>query len=352
MKIISLLFTICILSWNCNTPSEKMSASSLQLPTEKMKGISFVSPSRPFSNNPMEPLKAIGTDWIAVIPFAFTPAGETSVSFNRGRQWWGERHEGIVTTIRLAKEDNIKVMLKPQVWMRGNWVGDMTFDKEEDWKEWETEYSKYILTFAAIADSMGVEAFCVGTEFKLAAQKREKYWRGLIKDVKKIYSGRLTYASNWDAYELIPFWDALDFVGVDAYFPLIDKKTPTVNDLKKAWNPTLKKLKKFHQKTGKPIVFTEYGYMSIDGCAYKNWELEDIRTEVPVNQLAQANAIEGVFESFWNEEWWGGGFLWKWYPNYTGEGQGRRAKFRAADYTPQGKKAEEVLKKWFLDESK
>jgi len=287
-----------------------------------------------------------------VIPFAFTPPGEPHVYFNRERQWWGERPEGTVETIRLAKEANIKVLLKPQVWMHSSWVGDMTFDNEEDWKKWESEYSKYILTFAEIADSMKVEAFCIATEFKLAAQQREKYWRGLIKEVKKIYKGKLTYASNWDAYELIPFWDELDFVGVDAYFPLVESKTPTVAELKKAWNPTLKKLKKFYQKTGKPIVFTEYGYMSIDGCAYKNWELEHKRTEIPVNQLAQANAIEGVFESFWNEEWWGGGFLWKWYPNYRGEGQGRRARFRAADYTPQGKQAEEVLKKWFLDESK
>jgi len=353
MKIFIFFFTLCLFNLSCNPPSEKINySSSLDTPVEKMRGISLVAPARPFTNNPMEPLNAIGTDWITIMPFAFSPVGEPRVSFNSARQWWGERPEGVVETIRLAKENNIKVMLKPQVWMHSGWVGDMTFEKEEDWKKWESEYTNFIMTFATIADSMNVEVFCIGTEFKLAAQKREKYWRGLIRAVKKVYNGKLTYASNWDEYPLVPFWDELDFVGVDTYFPLVETKTPTVEELKKAWQPILKKLRRFHQKTGKPIVFTEYGYMSIDGCAHKNWELEHQRTTIPVNQQAQANAIEAVFEVFWKEDWWAGGFLWKWYPNHNGEGQGRRAKFRAADYTPQGKMAEDVLKKWFLKETK
>lgn len=349
MKLPIVLFAILLFNFSCNTSPEKMSASTLELPKEKMKGISLVAPSRPFSNNPMIPLNELGADWISVMPFAFSPVGEPKVFFNSSRQWWGERPEGTIETIRLAHEHGIKVVLKPQVWMRGGWVGDMEFDKEEDWKQWQSEYSKFILTFAEIADSMDVEVFCIGTEFKKAVQKRENYWRGLIRAVKKIYNGQLTYASNWDEYPLVPFWDELDFVGVDTYFPLVESKTPTVKELKKAWQPIMKKLKKFHQKTGKPIVFTEYGYMSIDGCAHKNWELESKRTEIPVNEEAQANAIHALFDVFWQEEWWGGGFLWKWYPNYSGEGQGRRARFRAADYTPQGKKAEKVLRDWFKE---
>lgn len=348
MRFLIFLLTLSFFYLNCNTPSDKMSASAIVLPTEKMKGISLVAPANPFSNNPMQPLNRIGADWIAVMPFAFSRKGEPKVYFNSQQQWWGERPEGTIETIRLAKEHNIKVVLKPQVWMQNSWVGDLEYDNEKDWQQWQNEYTNFIMTFAEIADSMNVEVFCIGTEFKKAVQQREDYWRGLIRAVKKVYNGKLTYASNWDEYPLVPFWDELDFVGIDTYFPLVESKTPTVDELKTAWQPILKKLRRFHQKTGKPIVFTEYGYMSIDGCAHKNWELESKRTEIPVNQLAQANAIDALFEVFWKEDWWGGGFLWKWYPNYKGEGQGRRAKFRAADYTPQGKMAEEVLKKWFV----
>ena len=315
MRILILLLTFGFLNSNCNTSPEKMSASARELPTEIMKGVSLVAPSKPFPSDPMVSLNELGANWVTTIPYAFSKKGEPSVYFNNGYQWWGERPEGIIETIRLAQENNLKVVVKPQVWIRGGWVGEVDFRKEEDWKQWEKDYTNYIMTFAEIADSMNVEVLCIGTEYKIAVQKREKYWRGLIRAIKKIYKGKLTYASNWDEYELVPFWDELDFVGIDTYFPLVDSKTPTIKELKKAWQPILKKLRKFHQKTGKPIVFTEYGYMSIDGCAHKNWEIESKRTEVPLNQQAQANAIEALFEVFWQEEWWGGGFLWKWYGN-------------------------------------
>jgi len=347
MRILTFLFVIAFLSFDCQPAPENISASTIELPKEKMNGITLVAPSRPFSEDPMPPLKAIGTEWVAVIPYGFSPGSEAKVYFNSNRQWWGERPVGVKETIRLAKENDLKVLLKPQIWMHNGWIGSLDFDNEEDWKSWEEGYSDYILTFAKIADSLDVELFCIGTEVKIAVQKREVYWRGLIKEVRKVYKGKITYAANWDEYPVVPFWDAIDIVGVDTYFPLTDSKTPTVEELKKAWQPTLKKLRAFHKKTGKPIAFTEYGYMSIDGCAHKNWEIEKMRTEIPVNQQAQANAIDALFEVFWKEDWWAGGFLWKWYPNYKGEGQGRRAKFRAADYTPQGKLAENILKKWF-----
>ena len=105
MKIFIFFFTLCLFNLSCNPPSEKINySSSLDTPVEKMRGISLVAPARPFTNNPMEPLNAIGTDWITIMPFAFSPVGEPRVSFNSARQWWGERPEGVVETIRLARK--------------------------------------------------------------------------------------------------------------------------------------------------------------------------------------------------------------------------------------------------------
>ena len=103
-----------------------------------------------------------------------------------------------------------------------------------------------------------------------------------------------------------------------------------------------KRLKKFSNHHNKPILFTEYGYLSVDGCAYKTWELEKKRRELPANEKAQSNALEALYSSFWDESWWAGGFLWKWYPNGVAQ-EGRRAK----DYTPQGKVSERTIKKWY-----
>lgn len=51
-----------------------------------------------------------------------------------------------------------------------------------------------------------------------------------------------------------------------------------------------------------------------------------------INEQAQANCFEALFSTFQPEDWWAGGFMWKWFPNMRGhEGYPER------DYTPQGK---------------
>ena len=61
--------------------------------------------------------------------------------------------------------------------------------------------------------------FSVGTELQIPALQREADWRQLIKDVRAVYSGKLIYSANWyEEYEGIKFWDALDAIGVQAYF--------------------------------------------------------------------------------------------------------------------------------------
>lgn len=305
--------------------------------TQMLRGLSFVAPPNPFPTNPMEAVKEVNADWITVIPYGFVK--ESKVYFNTNRQWWGERDEGVKETIRLAKLAGINIVLKPQIYIPGSWTGDLDYRTNEEWEEWEAGYTDYIMTFLKIAAEYDVPVFCIGTEFKIGVKKREQYWRGLIKKARAIYKGQLIYASNWDEYMDVPFWDALDYVGINAYFPLISEKTPSIEALKKAWAPHQKAIRNFYNKVKKPIVFTEYGYLSVDGCAYNTWELESKVEQLSINEVAQANAIQAILETFWDEPYWYGGFIWKWFPNMRG-GEG----YNNRDYTPQGKKGHEILK--------
>ncbi len=90
-------------------------------------------------------------------------------------------------------------------------------------------------------------------------------------------------------------------------------------------------------QSGRKIAFTEYGYRNADACAAEPWK-EEGNT---VNNKAQANAYEGFYESFANADWFLGGFLWKWY------GENNSGERNEIDFTPQGKPAEEVIKKWY-----
>src|SRR5690606_3637215 len=125
---------------------------------------------------------------------------------------------------------------------------------EEDWKLLENSYSKFILDFAKIAEEAQIEIFCIGTELKSFIDERPGYWNQLIIDVKEIYKGKLTYAANWNEYETTPFWDALDFIGIDGYFPLDSQQSPTLENTKKAWQTHKTEMKKYAVKIGRAHV--------------------------------------------------------------------------------------------------
>jgi hypothetical protein len=235
----------------------------------------------------------------------------------------------------MAHSKGIKVMLKPHLWLGwGQFTGDLNFEKESDWKIFEESFKEYILTFARLAESEKVEVFCIATEMGSHVQGREDYWFGLISDIKKVYKGKLTYAENWDCFEKVPFWEELDFIGVDGYFPLSDEREPSVNQLNQGWKTYLKKLDKYAAKQQKSILFTEIGYRSNDYSTEKPWETDYSK---PKNESLQAKAYQSFFESAWKQSWCAGAFIWKWFPTEIDHFHERET------FSPQGKMAEKVL---------
>ncbi|MEZ4926697.1 MAG: hypothetical protein R3A50_10490 [Saprospiraceae bacterium] len=350
MKPISLYFLLLfsLISCSRSKPSVK-EAYQKEAPgtsfglTEKINGITFVAPPRPFTENPMTDITNVGANWIAVVPYAFTRPDVPDVHYSEdGKHWWGERPVGIKESIRLAHKDNLKVMVKPQVWIPRGWTGSLEFPTDSAWTAWENAYERYILRLAGLADTMKAELFCIGTEFNKSLQQRPQFWQQLIPKIKSLYHGPLTYSANWDDWDKVPFWNELDYIGLGSYFPLVDTPMPEVKELQQAWKPICNKLKAFSMEKQKPVLFTEWGYLSVDGCGWQNWELEKILKTCSINQQAQANCMEAMLSTFHHEEWWAGSFLWKWYPEMRGhEGSPER------DYTPQGKMAEAVLRKWY-----
>lgn len=340
---ILLLAACLLLSCSCDRTAASLSRKGA-MPERPMimDGLSFVAPPSPIESDAMEDVLASGANWIAVIPLGFTRLPEPKVYFDMERQWWGERTEGTIATIKMAQNQGIRVMLKPQVYVPRAWTGAIDFDTEEDWQSWEKSYRTYILSMAHVADSLNADLFCIGTEFKASTARRHEYWQELIREIRSIYRGPLTYAANWDEYPQVTFWNNLDYIGIDAYFPLTHSHTPSVEELKKAWEEPRRAMNDFAREVGKPYLFTEYGYMSVDSCASPTWELEARRRQLAPNEEGQANALQALFEVFWEEPAWSGGFLWKWYPH-----QSRRSDFRRRDYTPQGKVAAKTLKDWY-----
>jgi len=276
------------------------------------------------------------------MPFGFMESlNSPKLYFNLERQWWGEREEGIKESIELMRKDRLEVMLKPQIWVRnGEFTGDVKMNSEAEWLSFEEQYEEFILLYAKIAESEKVEILCIGTELHEFVNARSDFWNKLIADLRNVYSGKLTYAENWDKMDKVEFWEALDYVGVDAYFPLNVERSPKIEDLRKGWRPYKNSLKIISETSGKPILFTEYGYRNIDFAAKTPWDSS--RELKDTNNKLQADALEALYQEFWQEDWFAGGFLWKWHHNHAVAGGDKDTQF-----TPQNKPAEQVVKNYY-----
>lgn len=326
MKKLKLLFFLLILE-------------SCTAQTTKINGVSFVASREPINQSHVKPVVNIHANYAAVMPFGFIRDLENpELVFNNKRQWYGETRAGVEQYIEQLKKQNIKIMLKPQIWIgRGMFTGFIEMKNETNWKLLESSYTKFILKYAELAEHLKTEMFCIGTELEKFIEHRPQYWNNLIVKIKTIYKGKLTYAANWDEFKRTPFWNQLDYIGVDAYFPVSEQKTPTIEACLQGWKTHKQVLYNMSKTHKKPILFTEFGYRSVDYSGKEPWKSD--RSMTQVNLEAQTNTTKALFETFWKEDWFAGGFVWKWFHNYENSGGENNSRF-----TPQNKPAEAVIK--------
>ena len=318
----------------------------------RLRGVNWVGGDS-ITPEALAPLRRDHVNWLAQTPFGWqSGAAEPGIRTSYGRPsgpWglWGESDAGIVCTARLARAQGIRTLLKPHLWVRGrsSWPGDINMSCAADWDAWFASYAAFILHYAALAEAEHLEGLCIGTELQHATEPaHEKAWRGLIKQIRRVYHGPLTYAANWSGeYEQIRFWDALDYVGIQAYFPLSTQPSPPLDMLLRAWQPHLQRLARWQQRVKKPVVFTEVGYKATADAAARPWEWPERLVPVPADEATQARCYEALFRACWGLPWLKGMFIWKWYPSLAADGPAHRH----ADFTPQHKAAEAVLARWY-----
>lgn len=307
--------------------------------TAKINGVSFVASGIPVAEKHVNPVVQVHANFAAVMPFGFIrDLKNPEIVYNTEKQWFGETKAGAKQYAKTLRAKQIKIMIKPQIWVwRGEFTGFIKMETEADWQKLEGSYSKFILEFADLAEDLKAEVFCIGTELELFIEHRPKYWQELIVEIKKRYKGKLTYAANWDEFKRTPFWKDLDFIGVDAYFPVSDSKTPSVEECLEGWKKHKAVMLEQSIKYDKPILFTEFGYRSVDFSGKEPWKSD--RSMTALNLEAQTNTTKALLDTFWIEDWFAGGFIWKWFHDHDRSGGSENTQF-----TPQNKPVEAVLK--------
>ena len=308
--------------------------------SNKVNGISFVASASKIDSKNSIPIQKVSANYVALMPFGFIKTlSDPKIIHNSDRQWFGETEKGIIQYAKEFKKANIKLMIKPHIWVwRGEFTGNIKMKSEAEWRILEDSYTEFILTYAKTAEKLNAEIFCIGVELEQFVKNRPQYWNKLIQKIRQVYKGELTYAANWDEYKRVSFWSLLDYIGIDAYFPLNDEKSPSIAAFEKGWQPHKKEINNIRKAVNKPVLFTEYGYRSVDFTGKEPWNSDRIKGSV--NLKNQENALQAIYNQFWKEDWFAGGFIWKWFHNYDkigGEDNNR--------FTPQNKPAEFVINK-------
>ena len=308
-------------------------------PSGRMRGFCWEG-ARQIDAASLAPLHDLGVDWISQTPFGWSPSlNSTEVRYESNGGLWGETDEGLVKTAAWAHERGIKTLLKPHLWVRhGEWPGDIAMATDEAWKQWFAAYEAFILHYARLAEANRFEALAIGTELGKTTGRTAE-WKRIVARVRDVYHGKLTYCANWnEETERVGFWDELDFIGVQAYYPLADVDRPSKEEIATKWTPIAAKLAALSKRTGKSIVFTEVGFKSHEGSLKEPWQWE---TNGAVDLELQRDAFAAMFETFWAKPWFGGAFVWKWHPFLAPGGR------RDRDFTPQGKPALSVIKAYY-----
>jgi hypothetical protein len=243
----------------------------------------------------------------------------------------------LLHAMQTARSLGLHVSLKPQVDVdTGSWRGALA---PADPSAWFASYEAMIDHYADLARTGGADTLVVGTEFKsLSGDAYTSRWEQIIAGVRQRFSGRLTYAANFDEYWRVGFWHSLDYIGVDAYFPLSANGGGSVADLVNAWTSRgyVNTLQSTSRAFGRPILFTEVGYRSLSGAtAHPNlWN-----TGGSYDMGEQQNAYEAMYEVFTGRPWFAGVYWWSWPATLPANGWN-------SDYTPTFKPSEDTLRSW------
>ncbi|TDI72901.1 MAG: hypothetical protein E2O87_06070 [Bacteroidetes bacterium] len=332
-------------AWDDSVENENKFSNNYYTADGKHRGMSVFGWNRD-NELAISELVRNNVEWVAVIPFFYQKDEQTySIHIRDTYDGWS-RHDSIfINSIEQLHSKGVRVQLKPHLWMSSGWRSNIKLSSKTHWDAWFESYRINLLHYAKMAQKTNVELLCIGTELKTSIAQQPEKWRELIIAIKSIYDGKLTYAANWDGeYERIDFWDQLDYIGIQAYFPLTETKNPDLETIKSGWDKHLAELERFSKQHDKPILFTEVGYKSEATSTIKPWEWGSFFSILhkKKSNRTQLFAYEALFQKLWSQEWFAGIYIWRWdtrsTPDYAA---------KSLNFSPRFKPAENIIAKWY-----
>lgn len=272
-----------------------------------------------------------GADLITLVPNGLQETPQSEEIFYTTAATVSDQE--LTAMIQYAHEIGLRVALKPTVNCKnGTWRAHINFfDRdvpcEPKWSNWFASYTDFQLHYAAIAEKTGCEIFLAGCEMVMSERRTEE-WRKLISDIKKVYSGPVSYNTDKYQEDNVSWWDCVDIISSSGYYPLNN------------WEQELDRIETVVNKFQKPFFFAECGCMSTNGSSKvpNDWSIKG-----EVNLREQADWYTAMFEACKKRPWVNGFCIWDWawkqYPSARAETNG--------GYDIYEKPAQSVIKKYY-----
>ena len=289
----------------------------------------------------LKALKALGVSWVSLTPFGYQRKLTDDEVHLATRFPGGETDARLATDTQRAHALGMKVMLKPHIWVHtSEWCGHIDPGSKKGWERWMRSYERFILHYARLATRTKADALVVGTELSTAVLRVPEAWPRVIAAVRREYAGPITYAANWNVADRVTFWDQLDFIGIQAYQPLVARKGATAAELGRGARAMADAIGALAKRTGKPVVLTEVGYKSVlDPAIHPNgWPEHDRNPSY--SEVDQAAAYRAVYEAFEGRSWYRGLFWWKWFSDPAAVEEG------PLGFTPKAPARELLRQRW------
>ncbi|MEM1417161.1 MAG: hypothetical protein AAGH15_19845 [Myxococcota bacterium] len=287
----------------------------------------------------LDHLVAMGTSWVSVTPFGRVwdlEDMEVQLDFEAPYE---DNREAVTRFIAQAKARGLRVLLIPHLWVEtSGWRGEMDPGSPEAWVAYQESYRRFVLAWARDAEAAGADAFSIGVECKSWSGRFGRYWRSLIGDVRGAFSGLLTYSANWDEAEAVLFWDQLDLIGINAFYPLADHPAATVGEYREGARGWVPRVQDLAETLEMPVTFVEVGYTTRADAAVEPWLWPDDMAAVVVDEHEQARALDATFRAFLPERWLSGFFVWRYYATLDDVSQEQ-----IWGFSPHAKEAEGLL---------
>lgn len=210
--------------------------------------------------------------------------------------------EDVETVCAYAREKGLKIIIKAMVNCRdGYWRAYIRFfdnyvPTEPTWAEWFQSYSAFTAALARTAQKVNAELYCIGCE-TVGTDHRDAEWRALIAEVRKHYTGPITYNCDKFQEEHVKWWDAVDVISSSGYYPIdqLEQHFARIKAVSEAYD--------------RPFMFMECGCPSRDGSQYvpNNWNFGG-----ELSQEAQRLWFDAFCGCMLKNPWVRGNGWWDW----------------------------------------